>query len=194
MRSGLARGHLDDEDDEDDANAAAIDAIGGYISSNGSDIPGSDLLCLGRSHSSSPVLTQANVSAPAVPAGATMVPRATFASPALLPPALPPKLTPLNLHHHTATQAIVTAHANQTAVGGPPLTPTPCSPKAKSESVPKSGLEIFAKRWPDQKSTVDNVQKSYLYSADWSDGVFLKRNETRCDTSGNPVEQKDGNN
>ena len=53
MHLGLARDHLDDKDD---ANAAAIDAIGGYFSSNGSRSPGSDLLCLGRLHSSSPVL------------------------------------------------------------------------------------------------------------------------------------------
>ena len=49
-------------------------------------------------------------------------------------------------------------HASQAAVGGPPLAPAPCSPSARAESVPKSGLEIFGKRWADRASAVDDVQ------------------------------------
>ena len=55
-------------------------------------------------------------------------------------------------------QGIVAGHVNQAAVGGPPLAPAPCSPKARSESVPKSELEIFSKRWKERKSAVDDVQ------------------------------------
>ena len=49
-------------------------------------------------------------------------------------------------------------HASQAAVGGPSLAPAPCSPSARAESVPKSGLEIFGKRWADRASAVDDVQ------------------------------------